>query len=94
MWEMVIVQFKKLHGENEGGETYRLFIGKQLGVLVKAITDHTSGKMELKRKSVEMGEMEMGKGVDARNSRTVPKSASGNRIPNVGIIPGGKSKFR
>ena len=46
------------------------------------------GGTETKRQTMEMGEMEVGNGVDARNLSVVPKTGSENRTPNFGKLPG------
>ena len=55
MWAMANEQFKKPIGQNEAGATERLFLEKQFKESSKFITEHTSGAMETKGRTMAMG---------------------------------------
>ena len=78
---MMGMQFKKLSEQNEAGETNIQVIEKKLGELSIAITGKTSDARETKGQTMGTGVTKIGKGVDSRNLRAVPKSESGNRLP-------------
>ena len=55
----------------------------------RVIHEQERGKLETNVQTVEMGEMEIEKGADSRNSRSMAESEVGNPATNLGEIPGG-----
>ena len=76
-------QRRKLSEQTEAGETRGKSLEKQVGELSKVISDRTSGAMETKGQTMEMGVPEIGIGAYSRNSREVPKSENGTMCKNT-----------
>ena len=86
MVEIINAESQSLREQYEDGETKTNLLEKQMTGLRRVLSEKTSGKLGTKGYAMEGGEMEIGKGADPRNSRSVAKSGSEHFARNLWTI--------